>query len=64
MKVHSKYMVIDGDTVETGSYNYSAQAARYNSENAVIVSGNAVFAGGFTQNWNEVTALGEPYKVP
>jgi hypothetical protein len=48
----------------TTQYNYSAQAARYNSENAVIVSGNAVFAGGFTQNWNEVTALGEPYKVP
>ena len=61
---HSKYMEIDRNTVETGSYNYSSQAARYNSENAVIISGNANIAVQYLQNWNAVSALGEPYNAP
>jgi phosphatidylserine/phosphatidylglycerophosphate/cardiolipin synthase-like enzyme len=61
---HSKFMEIDGRMVETGSYNYSSQAARYNSENAVIISGNANIADQYLRNWKAVSALGEPYKAP
>ena len=61
---HFKYMEIDRNTVETGSYNYSSQAARYNSENAVIISGNANIADQYLRNWKAVSALGEPYKAP
>lgn len=35
---HDKYIVADGETVETGSYNYSTAAARRNSENAVVIA--------------------------
>jgi phosphatidylserine/phosphatidylglycerophosphate/cardiolipin synthase-like enzyme len=34
---HDKFMVIDGESVETGSFNYTTSAARYNSENAVVM---------------------------
>src|SRR6218665_3670864 len=34
---HSKYAVIDGANVQTGSYNYSVAAARYNSENVLVI---------------------------
>jgi phosphatidylserine/phosphatidylglycerophosphate/cardiolipin synthase-like enzyme len=34
---HDKFMVIDGESVETGSFNYTTSAARYNSENAVVI---------------------------
>ncbi|MDE2029923.1 MAG: phospholipase D family protein, partial [Alphaproteobacteria bacterium] len=31
--MHDKYLVIDGKTVETGSFNYTVSAQRYNAEN-------------------------------
>lgn len=34
---HDKVMVIDGQHVQTGSFNYSTQAARRNSENALVL---------------------------
>ena len=34
---HDKVMIIDQNTVETGSYNYTAAAARENSENVIVV---------------------------
>ncbi len=40
--LHHKYMIVDGHTnsdplVETGSYNYSSSAEKYNNENIVII---------------------------
>ena len=61
--VHSKYIEADTDTVETGSFNYTQQA-RYNSENAVVISGNARVAAEYLKNWDTVTALGQPYRAP
>lgn len=34
---HNKYMVIDGEWVETGSYNYSFSAEHKNAENVLII---------------------------
>jgi phosphatidylserine/phosphatidylglycerophosphate/cardiolipin synthase-like enzyme len=61
---HSKYIVVDGETVETGSYNYSQQAARFNSENVLVLRARPDIARTYLQNWDEVTALGEPYVAP
>jgi phosphatidylserine/phosphatidylglycerophosphate/cardiolipin synthase-like enzyme len=58
---HSKFVVIDQRSVETGSYNYTEQAARRNSENAVLITGNAAIAAQYLRNWHEVTALGQPF---
>ncbi len=35
--MHHKVIIIDGDTVVTGSYNFSANAEKRNDENALIV---------------------------
>lgn len=61
---HSKYMVLDGKTVETCSYNYTQQAAKYNSENALLLTSSPAVAAQYERNWIDVTALGEPYRTP
>ncbi|VWC41982.1 putative endonuclease [Burkholderia lata] len=61
---HSKYVVVDGATVETGSYNYSQQAARYNAENVVVVRGDTRVADAYLKNWEAVSARGELYRAP
>ncbi|MBM5588488.1 phospholipase D family protein [Burkholderia pseudomallei] len=60
---HSKYVVVDGGTVETGSYNYSQQA-RYNAENVIVLRGDARVADAYLKNWEAVSARGEPYRAP
>jgi len=48
---HDKFMVIDGESVETGSFNYTTSAARYNSENAVVMWHVPVVAQAYQQHW-------------
>jgi len=59
---HSKFCVVDGVTVQTGSYNYSRQAV-YNSENVLVLVGRPDLAAAYLENWKEVTALGEDYRT-
>ncbi|MFP3506884.1 phospholipase D-like domain-containing protein [Burkholderia sp. SIMBA_062] len=61
---HSKYVVVDGATVETGSYNYSQQAPRYNAENVVVLRGDTRVAEAYLKNWEAVSARGELYRAP
>ncbi|EMJ5884552.1 phospholipase D family protein [Enterobacter cloacae] len=59
--MHNKFMIIDGDTVQTGSFNYTASAVSRNAENAIRVKGVSELAkayqGEFNRLWNESTAL-------
>ena len=59
---HSKYFLVDSTWLETGSYNYTQQAARANSENAVVISGDDDVIRKFEANWEQVTVLSEPYR--
>ena len=59
---HAKFLVVDGETVQTGSFNYSRQAALYNSENVLVLRGRQDIARSYLDNWREVTALGEDYR--
>ncbi|KVR40774.1 phospholipase D family protein [Burkholderia multivorans] len=61
---HSKYVVVDGATVQTGSYNYSQQAAKYNAENVVVVRGDTRVADAYLKNWDAVSARGYLYRTP
>ncbi|TBL73755.1 phospholipase D family protein [Obesumbacterium proteus] len=36
---HDKVMIIDGSTLETGSFNYTVLAEKANSENLIVVKG-------------------------
>ncbi|HDR8964642.1 TPA: hypothetical protein QDB13_002242 [Burkholderia vietnamiensis] len=61
--VHSKYLVVDGVTVETGSFNFS-QAARHNAENVIVVRGNEQLGDAYLKNWEAVSARGDRYRAP
>jgi len=63
--MHNKFMVIDGDTVQTGSFNYTASAVSRNAENAIRVKGvpelAKAYQGEFNRLWNESAALTDRY---
>lgn len=60
---HSKYLIVDQSVVETGSYNFSQQAALFSSENVVIISGRRDLASVYLANWRQVSALGRLYQA-
>lgn len=47
---HNKIMIFDGQTVETGSFNYTVSAQKYNAENVLIIDNNKL-AERYTKNW-------------
>ncbi|MEG2389797.1 phospholipase D family protein [Pseudomonas kurunegalensis] len=59
---HDKFMVIDGKAVETGSFNYTAAAARNNSENALVVWNDAELAEQYLAHWQSRWEKGQAFK--
>jgi phosphatidylserine/phosphatidylglycerophosphate/cardiolipin synthase-like enzyme len=57
---HDKYAVIDGETVQTGSFNYSKAAAKSNSENVIVVRRDRELASKYETNWQSRWAQGSP----
>lgn len=55
--MHNKFMVVDGDTVQTGSFNYTASALSRNAENVLLIQEvpelAATYQGEFNRLWNE-----------
>jgi phosphatidylserine/phosphatidylglycerophosphate/cardiolipin synthase-like enzyme len=49
---HNKIMVLDGETVITGSFNFTKSAETRNAENVIIIH-DPVLATQYLQNWNE-----------
>ena len=50
---HHKFMVIDGSTLETGSFNYSA-AANKNAENILVLWNAPSVANSYEQEWQKL----------
>jgi phosphatidylserine/phosphatidylglycerophosphate/cardiolipin synthase-like enzyme len=48
---HDKYIVVDNQSVETGSFNYSKAAAESNAENAMVIWNDQRLASQYAQNW-------------
>ena len=57
---HNKVMVIDGETVLTGSFNFTKAAQTQNAENLLIIRGPAL-AAQYTQNWEAHRQHSQPY---
>ena len=57
---HSKFMVIDDKTVETGSFNYT-KAAGINSENVIVFWKNKSIAKVYLANWQQHWGHSEDY---
>lgn len=57
---HNKVMVIDGQTVITGSFNFTKAAEASNAENLLIIS-DPTLAARYAENWRGHSAHSEKY---
>ena len=57
--MHNKVMVIDGETVLTGSFNYTWGAEHLNAENLLVLRAPAL-AAEYLRNWNQRAAQSQP----
>jgi phosphatidylserine/phosphatidylglycerophosphate/cardiolipin synthase-like enzyme len=59
--MHNKFLVIDGHTVETGSFNYTRAAQLGNAENVVVIEGAWGVAAAYGREWNRLWSESAPY---
>jgi len=57
---HNKVIVIDGETVITGSFNFTKAAQEKNTENLLIIRDPAL-AAQYAQNWDAHRQHSQPY---
>lgn len=57
---HHKFMVVDGNTLETGSFNYSAAAANKNAENVLVLHNIPSLAQTYDTEWNKLWNEAQP----
>ncbi|RZL65999.1 MAG: phospholipase D family protein [Variovorax sp.] len=55
---HDKYIVVDSQHTQTGSFNYSQAAAAANSENVLVVWNNPTVASTYLAHWESRWAKG------
>ena len=60
---HDKVIVVDGATVETGSFNYSASAANRNSENVLVNWNNPALAKVYLEHFQRNYRQGVAFKA-
>jgi len=67
---HNKVMILDGQTVITGSFNFTKAAEEHNAENLVVIH-DGLIAALYAQNWKahaahsrSLTGLGESFRRP
>jgi phosphatidylserine/phosphatidylglycerophosphate/cardiolipin synthase-like enzyme len=58
---HNKVMVIDGETVITGSFNFTKAAEEKNTENLLVIRDRKL-AEGYIKNWKEHERHSEVYR--
>ena len=58
---HDKFIVVDGQHVETGSFNYS-QAATRNSENVIVLWNHEKVARTYLKHWQSRFDQGDEYE--
>jgi phosphatidylserine/phosphatidylglycerophosphate/cardiolipin synthase-like enzyme len=59
---HNKVLVIDQDTVITGSMNFTVAAQKRNAENALIVRHDLGLAQAYRENWFRRAAVSRPVR--
>ena len=57
---HNKVMIIDGETIITGSFNFTKAAEENNAENLLVI-GDKKLAERYTKNWQEHDRHSEVY---
>ena len=59
---HNKIMILDEETVITGSFNFTKAAEERNAENVLVIRGNKELAKLYLQNWQWRWDASETYK--
>ncbi len=59
---HDKVIIVDGQHVQLGSFNYSAAAATKNSENVLVNWSNPALAKVYRSHFSNNWALGQQFK--
>jgi len=59
---HNKVMIIDGNTILTGSFNFTKVAEQRNAENLLTIRDSALTEQ-YTANWQKHLQHSEPYGV-
>lgn len=59
---HNKVMIFDKHIVETGSFNYTTSAQKYNAENVLIID-NSTLAQQYLANWTARQKVSKPMKA-
>ncbi|AOX99012.1 phospholipase D family protein [Jeongeupia sp. USM3] len=60
---HDKTIIVDGQTVETGSFNYAPSAETKNSENVIVLRGMPDIAAQYMAHWQSRWDQGVPYEA-
>ena len=60
---HDKVLVVDGATVQTGSFNYTQAAANSNSENVIVLWNNPALAKGYLAHWQRNWRQGQAFEA-
>ena len=58
---HNKVMVIDGQIVITGSFNFTKQAEEHNAENLLVLN-SPELAKRYAENWDLHAGHSQPYE--
>ncbi|HHY6930483.1 TPA: phospholipase D family protein [Burkholderia ambifaria] len=59
---HDKSVTVDAETVQTGSFNFSAAAARKNSEDVLVLWNCPAIAQAYNAHWQSRWVQGTPYR--
>ncbi|HCM9429377.1 phospholipase D family protein [Klebsiella aerogenes] len=57
--MHDKAIIVDNKTVSTGSFNYTRSAARYNSENVIVIRDFPSLAQKYLEHWQSRWSAGQ-----
>lgn len=60
---HDKVLIVDRETVELGSFNYSSAAASRNSENVLVNWHNPQLAAAYSKHFQRNYAQSVPYRI-
>ncbi|CNI17022.1 endonuclease [Yersinia massiliensis] len=60
---HDKMMIIDGSTLETGSFNYAKSAEYDNSENVLVIKDMPKIVSQYQEHFASRWAISEPFKL-
>lgn len=58
---HNKIMIIDGETLITGSFNFTKAAEMSNAENLLVIKGNKPLVDRYLENYREHRGHAELY---